>query len=155
MVTILLKPIDKENWKQAFNLSVHEHQKTFVASNPYSLAQAAYELPGFSETHGLYVDETMVGFALTVVEAEDPQTFWIVRFMIGADHQAKGYGKTALRTLIDYAKAKGSYSAIRLSYELDNEVAKKLYASVGFVEEGVHPEWNEMIACLALAPKQT
>ena len=32
----------------------------------------------------------------------------------------------------------------------DNEIAQKLYASVGFVEEGIKEEWGEMLACYDL-----
>lgn len=71
--------------------------------------------------------------------------------MIDKDHQGKGYGKKAFTKVLDLIKTlpQGNATSVFLSYEPENEVARKLYASFGFVETGDIDE-GEVIARLAL-----
>ena len=75
----------------------------------------------------------------------------IWRFMIDKQYQRKGYGRTAIKLALDFIKTwpcgKAEYCA--LSYEPENEVARRLYASFGFVETG-EMDGNEIIAMLKL-----
>lgn len=41
------------------------------------------------------------------IDPPDETLFWLFRFMIGKDHQAKGYGTLALQMAIDEMAAKG------------------------------------------------
>jgi diamine N-acetyltransferase len=93
----------------------------------------------------------MVGFLLVTTNEDDADSFWVWRLMIGSEHQGKGYGKAAMNKLIADTKSEGNYKFLRLSYNPKNEVAQKLYASVGFVEEGIKEEWGEMMAVCDLS----
>ena len=42
-MTIILKEIDNQNWKQCIKLKVRMDQQGFVASNLYSLAEAKFD----------------------------------------------------------------------------------------------------------------
>jgi diamine N-acetyltransferase len=150
------RPITKDNYRDAFRLKVHPEQEKFVAPNTFSLLQAHYEPELNATPQGIYDGDTMVGFIMPVepdfrvdkdiLEGE----IWIMRFMIGADFQGKGYGKAALLKFIEWAKAQGKYHTVKLSYEPTNERARAIYASVGFVEEGLKEEWGEIVAACKL-----
>ena len=109
---------------------------------------------------GIYDDETPVGFCMVGFGADDDwedapaiakNNYNLWRFMIDERHQGKGYGKAAMKQIMDYIASEpcGSAEYCWLSYEPENAAAKTLYASFGFMETG---EWdgNETIAVLKL-----
>ncbi|MEK5183855.1 GNAT family N-acetyltransferase [Solibacillus sp. FSL W7-1324] len=128
-----LKTITKDNWIKAISLKVREDQVNFVASNAVSLAQLNF-LENF-HAKGIYFGEEMVGFTLYGLD-EDDHEFWIYRMMIDEKHQGKGYGKEAVRLVIEDIQTlkEPRHQTITLSYEPDNEHAKRLYEKMGFQE---------------------
>lgn len=80
-------------------------------------------------------------------------TYFIWRFMIDKRYQGKGFGRKAFQLALDFIRTlpAGPSDICWLSYEPENEAAKKLYASFGFVEdpEG-YIEGEEMPAILKL-----
>lgn len=62
--------------------------------------------------------------------------YYIWRFMIDRRYQKQGFGKEALRLAIKFVKTFpcGESKVCWLSYEPENEVARKLYLKAGFVE---------------------
>lgn len=130
---IQLKEVDRHNFFDVIGLTVAEHQKTFVATNVFSLAQAkAYPECICS---AVYHDDELVGFTMHCLDPDD-QEYWIYRLMIDANHQVKGYGKAAMERLIAELQQDGSRHVIYLSFEPDNEGARKLYEKLGFVPDG-------------------
>ena len=131
---IVLRAIDGYNFRRITELSVTEEQKGFVASNVYSLAQA-YAMP---ECRPLAVYEGMepVGFVMYALDADD-QEYWIYRFMIDRRFQRRGYGRQALRLLIERIRAEApDRRALYISCEPENAAALALYTSFGFVPDG-------------------
>ena len=96
-----LKTITKDNWIKAISLRVREDQKNFVASNAFSLAQLNF-LEDF-HAKGIYLDNEMIGFTLYGIDEEDHE-YWIYRMMIDERHQGKGYGKEAVKLVIEDIK---------------------------------------------------
>ncbi|MEH7224801.1 GNAT family N-acetyltransferase [Bacillus sp. JJ1566] len=120
---LYLKAITKENWLEAISLRVREDQVKFVASNAVSLAK------------GIYLGDKMIGFTLYGID-EDDHEYWIYRMMIDQKHQGKGYGKQAIKLVIDdimNIKEK-RHQTISLSYEPTNGHAKRVYEKMGFQE---------------------
>lgn len=110
---------------------MYESQEGFVADNKQSLIEAAYE-EGLYPL-GIYHGETMGGFVL--YDYDDTVRGWSMsRFMIGKQFQGKGYGKQAVIAFIDYFKKKHNADKLYISVSLENAVARKMYASVGFEE---------------------
>ena len=129
-----LRKIDKENYSQCLALKVSDEQKSFVASNVYSLAQAwVFYKTAFP--FAIYADNIMVGFVMMGYYAEE-QIYNIWRFMIDGRFQGKGYGKAALQLSIDYLLKEFDVNEVFLSFEPSNVVAEKLYSSVGFKRTG-------------------
>jgi diamine N-acetyltransferase len=128
-----LKTITKDNWLKAISLRVREDQVKFVASNAVSLAQLNF-LEDF-HAKGIYHGEDMVGFTLYGID-EDDHEYWIYRMMIDQKHQGKGYGKKAIELVIDDIKniKEEHHQTITLSYEPNNEHAKRVYKKMGFQE---------------------
>lgn len=149
-MTITFKPIDGDNWKEAVALKVHDDQINFVASNEKSLIQAAYEFTPHAKPFSMYVDDKMVGFLMLYETDDDSGDLWINRYMVGSEYQGKGYGRQGLLTLIEQTKAEGKWQKLVLSYIPDNERARDVYASVGFIEAGMIEAWGEMKAELDL-----
>ena len=112
-------------------LTIDDSQEGFVADNKQSLVEAAYEDGLY--TLGIYHEETMVGFVL--YDYDDTFPGWSMsRFMIGKQFQGKGYGKQAAIAFLEYFKSKHNADKLYISVSLENAVARKMYASIGFEE---------------------
>ena len=129
---ITLRPIDRANYEECFRLKVREDQESYVASNAYSLVQAAYEPQLYPL--GIYDEDKMVGFILYDFDQE--LNGWSMsRFMIDASLQGYGYGKEALKVFISYFKEKyPSVKQLYTSAEVENTLAISMYEKVGFVK---------------------
>lgn len=146
---INLKKVDDDNVWKIIKLSVNEDQKTFVATNTESIIEA-YTTVTAGEValpFGIYNDDELVGFVMfgytKAIEEGDPKiaegNYCIWRFMIDKKYQRQGLGRKALKAALDYLKAEmpcGKATHCWLSYEKENVVAKALYESMGFSENG-------------------
>jgi diamine N-acetyltransferase len=136
-VTVTLRPITKENWRSVYRLTrtLTDEQQQLVAANGYSMLEAIYEPEEFTG-YAIYADETVVGFLMTSSGETEPR-YWIVRLMIGGEYQGKGYGRAALLLGIDLLKAKPGCDSVYISFMPENQVARALYESVGFIDTGM------------------
>jgi len=133
VMTMTLREITRDNWLQCVRLTVAPEQEAFVASNGASLAQSKYE-PEWIPL-ALYDDEEMVGFVMYGVNREEGK-YWILRVMVDRRYQGQGYGRAAMRLLLERLRAIPGCDEVAISYEPENEVARRLYASCGFRETG-------------------
>ena len=139
-MSVTLQPITQDNWIECIQLNVSEEQQAqhFVATNTLSLAQA-YGEPWWTPW-AVYADETMVGF---VMDGRRPgsEVNYILRMMIDARYQGRGYGRAAMRAVISRIRQANS-DPIQLDYDLVNTVAGNLYTSLGFriIAEDEHGE---------------
>ena len=131
-MTIELRPITRENWKQTLKLKVHEDQDGFVAPNVYSIAESRF-YPS-AEPMGVFADGAMVGFAMWA--RDDDGTWWFDRLMIDVEQQGKGYGKAAMLESIRLMSAMPECSEIHLCFVPQNTVARRLYTDLGFEDTG-------------------
>lgn len=157
MENITLEKITYKNYiKTIWGLNVTRKQKNFVASNANSLAEAYVAITNgrVALPFAICKNEKPIGFLMIGYgadeedfEGEDPafiemakRSYCIWRFMIDKRFQNKGYGRKVMQLALDYIREFpcGKAESIWLSYEPENEVAKKLYASFGFVEQ---PQW--------------
>ena len=125
------RKIDKSNYWDCIELTVDDSQVDFVADNKQSLVEAAYEDGLY--VLGIYKGDTMVGFVLYDYDESFPG--WSMsRFMIGKQFQGKGYGKQAAIAFLEHFKSKHYADKLYISVSLENAVARKMYASIGFEE---------------------
>ncbi|MCP1161112.1 GNAT family N-acetyltransferase [Bacillus infantis] len=130
---VSLKEIDRHNFFDVIDLKVAEEQKSFVATNLFSLAQAK----AFPECNclAIYHEEKLVGFTMYCMDFDDKE-YWIYRLMIDAKYQSKGYGKAAMEKLIELIKEDKDHQVIYLSFEPENDRAKEMYEKLGFEADG-------------------
>ena len=157
-----LEKVNGKNVWDILKLCVAEEQSSFVAGNDISIIEAYVVITGngYVFPFGIYEDDTPVGFLMIGFDTND---YWdddpsiakgnynLWRLMIDKDHQNKGHGKEAVRLALDFIKTFpcGEAEYCWLSYEPENEAARKLYRSFGFVETG-EMDGEELIAILKL-----
>lgn len=130
---IELREIKEENFRDCIRLNVSDHQKNFVASNVYSIAQA-YIHYGSAFPFGIYDNDQMVGFVMLGHNKED-QEFWLWRFMIDEKFQNQGLGTQAVKLVLEKFRDMNA-TEVYLSYEPDNHVADALYRKFGWLPTG-------------------
>ena len=139
-----------------------DDQKYFVAGNDTSIIEAYIAITGNGHAFpfGIYEGDTPVGFIMIGFDVDD---YWddapeiargnynLWRLMIDKKYQGKGYGKEAVRLALDFIESFpcGKADFCWLSYEPENEVARQLYRSFGFAENG-EMDGEEVIAVLRL-----
>lgn len=133
--------IDRHNYLSVLDLNVAEEQRRFVASNMYSLAQAFVQPE--CVPLALYAENKPVGFVMYALD-EDDHEYWIYRLMIDKRYQRLGYGREAMRMLIERIQADEEHRVIYISFEPENIAAKTLYESLGFVPDG-RIEYGEVV----------
>ena len=144
---IRLSPVNEQNFRSVVDLKLTAEQTHFVASNVMSLAQA-WLYYDEARPYAVLNDDTVIGFLMLDWD-EDERTVGIWRFMIGAAYQNKGYGRAALEAAIALIRAEGKFDLIHLDYVAGNTVARALYYSLGFRENG-DVEDGEIIMTLPL-----
>ena len=136
-----IRPVTKENWQSLIKLKVRDDQKNFVASNLYSIAQSHFgdEFEGHWDlfAYGIYEDDTPVGFLMYGLNFAHPsQQAYIQRLMVDEKFQGKGYGRFGMQKMLEIFRAEERVKVVSISYEPENDVARKLYARLDFVETG-------------------
>lgn len=128
---IQLIDIDPENWRSG--LHVAPTQEHYVANSAVMLARAYAYRKQRSRAFLICADETPVGMGL-YYDLPDMECYDFSQLFIDERYQGKGYGKGAVKTVLDAMKADGTYHKVVLCYIEGNEAAKKLYESFGFAE---------------------
>lgn len=144
---IHLREINEDNFEACLNLKVGDSQKSFVANNMFSLAQA-WLYDSVARPFAIYADDTMVGFLMLEYD-ERKKVCGLWRFMIDAQYQGKGYGKEALECVLAYIKTNPGFEAVNLSFEPENIAAEKLYRQYGFLPTG-EMDGSQIIMALKL-----
>lgn len=67
---------------------------------------------------------------------EDDGEYWIYRMMIDQNSQSKGYGKAALRLLLEIIGKDKTHNKFFLGVHKESTSAVKLYQGTGFVFNG-------------------
>ena len=132
-MTVMLRPITRNNLWAVVDLKLHPGQEGFVADNVDSIANAYVE-PTFVPL-AVYAGDELVGFAMY---GQHPRTgaWWLIRLMIDREHQGKGYGRAASEAVIAMMAERVGCEEIVTSFVPSNAVAAGLYASLGFRPTG-------------------
>ncbi|HLO34292.1 MAG TPA: GNAT family N-acetyltransferase [Anaerolineales bacterium] len=152
-----IRPVTKDNWRQLVKLKVRNDQERFVASNLYSIAEAQFgdDEPegghwdmfpfGIYNDDGLPVGFLMYGYNLAYAKMQA----FIIRLMVDEQYQGQGYGRFGMDWMLERFRQDEQVRDVGISYEPDNEVGRRLYASLGFVETG-EMMGEEVLAVLRL-----
>lgn len=157
-----LEKIHGQNVWDILKLKVAENQRHFVSSNDRSIIEAYTTIAGngYAFPFGIYENDTPIGFLMIGFGTDDywddappvaTDNYNLWRLMIDEKYQNKGYGREAVKLALEFIKTLpcGKAEYCWLSYEPENDVARHLYRSFGFVETG-EKDCNELIAVLKL-----
>ncbi len=154
-----------KNLDKLIALAPFESRYRSAGDNIYSLAEAyANTADGrYAKPFGIYDGNEPVGFLMIGYNISDEDAdrekfpllidnYPIWRFMIDKKHQKKGCGREAVKPAPEFIRTFpcGGADYCRLSYEPENEAARKLYRSFGFEEMKMPEGWDEVPAVLKL-----
>ena len=148
-MAVILKCITEDNFLDAFHLKLRKDQEEFVSHPIRSLAQA-YVYRNQCQPFGIYQDEEMVGYVMVIYDYDVPE-YDIWHMMIDRAQQGKGYGKEALKRVLEYIGTKpfGESNRVVLTCNQQNIPGLRLYRSLGFQETGnVDEDEIEMVKIL-------
>lgn len=145
-VEIRLAPVTEANRASVASLELAPDQMDFVASNAESLDEAGFD--DDARPRVVMAGDRVIGFLMYEAPQDDDEAR-IYRFMIDRASQGKGYGRAALREVLEEIRSLGHVRHVSICYEPENDAARQLYRAAGFVEEGLDED-GEMIAGLVL-----
>lgn len=147
MDEIRLEKLTWDTVDDVLKLRVAKEQKEYVAPNSDSLIDAYFAMTEEGKSVyplGIYCGKKAVGFLMIGYNCAwrdnldfAKNSYYIWRFMIDKRYQKRGYGREALKRAIEFIRTFpcGKSDYCWLSYEPENEVARKLYLSMGFEEK--------------------
>ncbi len=150
MNKVVLKEINEGNFSDIIKLSdtLEDFQKRCVAPNVISLAQA-YIYYDTAWPRAIYLDDIVIGFVMLslddsdIVEADQP-AYYLWRFMIAKQFQAKGYGKKVLDLLIEKCR-EDNIEYLYTSCNMDTDQPYNFYINYGFVDTGEMDDDEEVL----------
>lgn len=148
-MAVTLKCITEDNFLDAFHLKLRKDQEEFVSHPIRSLAQA-FVYRNQCQPFGIYQDEEMVGYVMVIYDYDVPE-YDIWHMMIDEARQGRGYGKEALKRVLEYIGTKpfGESNRVVLTCNQQNIPGLRLYRSLGFQETGnVDEDEIEMVKIL-------
>lgn len=148
---VALAAITRENVRAICRLDVAPAQRSFVAPNAVSLAEALVH--PFAWYRAITVDEVPVGF---VMLSEDPTgstdgspEYYLWRLMIADGFQGRGYGRAAIGLIVDHVRALPQARELIVSWGEGDGSPEPFYLGLGFERTG-EMDGDEVIGRLRL-----
>ncbi|WP_318152753.1 GNAT family N-acetyltransferase [Paenibacillus terricola] len=147
-MTVTLQPVSIDNWYACTQLNVTPEQRSvFPAPVVYWIAESKF-VHDF-ELRAIYAEGRVVGFLVYCTSADQDDNCWIPALMIDEQHQGKGYGREAMEVLIQLM-SELSCKRIMIGHRPSNEIAGKLYESLGFMRVSEEVIDGEIVRLLQL-----
>lgn len=138
---IQLEIVTNANWREGLQVRAASHQARFVAGYQpvllVILAKAAVRAEGvewwpFLIREGAHV----VGVVAVADRRSHDGSLGIFHLLIDQHHQARGYGRTALRRIVELGQQDPDCHALYLTVNPDNTAAIALYRLAHFTATG-------------------
>ena len=130
-----LESVTADNWKACAALELAPGQEHFLPGNLYSIAESQF-YEGSKSTAIYHEQDQLVGYALFGRDIFTNK--WkIFRIMIDKTYQRQGDGESAMQEMIRQIGEEPGGNEILICYQNDNQVARRLYAKLGFVEQEI------------------
>ena len=142
MVEVTLREVTADTVRAVCRLQVGPGQDCFVAANAVSIAQAYFEPKAWFRA--IYAGEEPVGFVMLYDDPEKPE-YYLWRLMIAGEHQRKGYGREALRLLVEHVRSRPGARELLTSAVPGEGGPRPFYESVGFIAPGVVDDGEEVL----------
>jgi diamine N-acetyltransferase len=143
---VRLGPVDAATWRDVADLEVAPEQRAFVAEPSRYLALCAYD--GLWTPLAIRAGDTVVGMLMWAVDPGEGAV-WLGGVLVDRRWQRRGIGRRAVRAAIELLSRQEETLDFALSYEPENQVARRTYATLGFVETGETQD-DEVVARLRL-----
>ncbi len=141
ILQITLKKVNRLNLRAILQLDVKPEQKSLVASNAVSIAEAYFNKDAWFRA--IYADSKPIGFVMisdTSLKYRNNSkhipNYFLWRFMIDKKYQGKGYGKEAMNLIIDHIKKRPNAKEFLLSHSKADGNAGSFYEKCGFEYTG-------------------
>lgn len=146
--TVTLQEISDKTVSGICRLSetLTDPQDLFVAPNALSLAQAHFHQHAWFRA--VYAGKTPVGFIL-LVDNDEKREYFLWRYMIAAPYQGHGYGRDAIKLLVDYVRTRPGAKELFVSCVPHPQGPYDFYVKCGFVDTG-EVEGDEVVLKMAL-----
>ena len=143
-----LRPVDASSWRAVADVAPRPDQERWVTPVTRYLCLCLFE----REWHpmAVRVGDEVVGFLMWGFDP-DERSHCIGGVVIDAAHQGKGIGRGVITSMLRMFEGLDGYREAALTIHPDNTVARRLYASLGFVETGEESE-GELVARRPRAP---
>jgi diamine N-acetyltransferase len=133
-MSVELRPVTRHNIDALLKLDAGDGGRQ-VASNAKSMAEAAVYAEAWPRA--IYAGDDLAGFLMLydpalASEPEEPD-YYLWRLMIDRAHHRKGYGRAALRLLIEHVKTRAHRGVLLTSIAEPAPQLHAFYGSVGFV----------------------
>lgn len=154
---------DRAAVRALLRLKAAPGQEIYVADNGASVAEALFHPASW--LRGIYAGETAVGLILLADDPaagakEDPPLtlsdgvtprpeYFLWRLLIGARYQRRGYGREAVRLLVEYVRGRPHATELMVSYVPGEGGPQGFYEGLGFEPTGA-VEHGEVIMRLRL-----
>jgi len=155
---ITLKKITRLNLRAILELDVKQEQKSLVASNAVSIAEAYFNKDAWFRA--IYADSQPIGFVMisdtSLKYKNNPKhipSYFLWRFMIDKKYQGKGYGKEAMNLIINHVKTRPKAVEFLLSHSKSDGNAGLFYKKYGFEYTGKEID-DELVMRLRLQIQQ-
>lgn len=133
---IKLTNVTEDNWMEVAALSVKEHQKQYLAPAIGILARGYVYRNCNARVLVIENDDTIVGVALVREFTDEPLGHDLQQFMIDRKYQGRGYGSSALRSILDLLRREAHFDHVEVCVKKEDAEAIHLYEKLGFVDSG-------------------
>jgi diamine N-acetyltransferase len=133
MTVVEVVALDADNIEAVLAVTAAPGQEAYVSSVASYVALSAYEK--IWTPVAFRVDGEIVGFAQWALDPADG-LYCIGGVVIDAARQGQGLGRRAMSSLLGWLRQQPDCGGIALSVHADNQRARALYTSLGFLETG-------------------
>jgi diamine N-acetyltransferase len=140
-----LAEVTEETVRTICRLQVAPDQRSFVAPNAVSLAEALFSTVAWYRA--IVADGAPVGFVMLELASDEPPFLW--RLMVDRRYQGRGYGRQAIELLTEHLGATRGATELLTSWVPGDGGPERFYLDLGFVPTGEVHE-GEVVGRLTL-----
>jgi diamine N-acetyltransferase len=148
MANVSLREVDDSNRDAVAQLEVSQGQLRYVDTAEMTLLETAGHDP-VPWLRAIYADDEPVGLILVAENhPESPWPYYLWRLLVDEQHQGRGYGRDAMRQLIERLKQRPDADELVSSvatYDDATDSPMGFYEALGFVRTGEFNEHEELI----------
>lgn len=143
---ITLQEVNLTNFNDC--ISLKRESRRFVG-NAESVLAEAYIYRDDSLAYVIYFNETIVGLVIIRVFPAEDHPYSFTDLFIADNFQRLGYGKLAVKAIIDKFRRERKSNLVRIEVHDSNEFARKVYTQCGFTEV-TKAEWDNHFLVMQL-----